>query len=297
MLARPKIQRILFATDFLASSRLALDYAVAFAQHFKAAIVMLHALELSYPASEAETETSRPSFTRKHAEERLQAVADSIQYGGVKVEQVIEEGIPEEVIPRAIEDQSADLLVIGVHGVHRGFEHLLVGSNTEKILLSTSCPTMTVGAHALTGVNPGLHFKEILYFADFTPEAAAAAPYAAFLGKEFQAPVDVCQLLPEMASDNPELRNTLAEEYCDAIRRVYPDSDPGWCTPAFHLDRGREFNELIDRAQTQHAGLIILGTHTESHLGRHLHTTFAYQLLSKASCPVISIRLSTPGYS
>ena len=294
MLEKPKIQRILFATDLLASSRLALDYAVAFAQHFKAAIVMLHALELSSAASEAETETSRPSFTRKHAEDRLQAVADQIQHGGIKVERVIEEGIPEEVISRATEDQSADLLVLGLHGVHSGLEHLLVGSNTEKILLSTRCPTMTVAARALAGVDPDLHFKEILYFSDFTPEAAAAAPYAAFLGKEFQAPVDVCQLL-SASPENPELRQNLAESYCDAMRQMYPESDPGWCTPSFHLDRGMELSELIDRAQSQHAGLIVLGAHTESHLGRHLHTSFAYQLLSKATCPVISIRPGTSG--
>ena len=38
----PKIKTILYATDFFENSRLALDYAVAFAQHFGATIVMLH---------------------------------------------------------------------------------------------------------------------------------------------------------------------------------------------------------------------------------------------------------------
>lgn len=60
MLAKPKINRIVFATDFLGSSRLALDYAVVFARHFKATIIMVHALELSHPAKEAEAE--RPGF-------------------------------------------------------------------------------------------------------------------------------------------------------------------------------------------------------------------------------------------
>ncbi len=40
MLAKLKTDRILFATDFLESSRLALDYAVPFARHFKAPIIM-----------------------------------------------------------------------------------------------------------------------------------------------------------------------------------------------------------------------------------------------------------------
>jgi nucleotide-binding universal stress UspA family protein len=156
---------------------------------------------------------------------------------------------------------------------------------------------MTVGAHVLTGVDPELHFKEILYFSDFTPEATAAAPFAVFLGNEFHAPVDVCQLMPVAAENSPLLRQDLAEEYCEAIRQVFPDSETDWTKPSFQLDRGMEFGEIIDRAQSQSAGLIVLGVHTESQLGRHFHTSFAYQLLAKASCPVLSIRRPTPGNS
>jgi nucleotide-binding universal stress UspA family protein len=67
MLAAPKVKRILFATDFLESSRLALDYAMAFAHHFKATIIMLHVLELSNPAIVAELSTTRPCVTRNAA--------------------------------------------------------------------------------------------------------------------------------------------------------------------------------------------------------------------------------------
>ena len=52
-----RIKRILFATDFLESSRLALDYAVAFAHHFKSTVVLLHAVELSPAAEGAEAAT------------------------------------------------------------------------------------------------------------------------------------------------------------------------------------------------------------------------------------------------
>jgi nucleotide-binding universal stress UspA family protein len=290
MQAKPTVKRILFATDFLASSRLALDYAVAFAHHFNATILMLHALELPYPAREAETETRRPSMTRKHATERLEAIASGVRCSGIDVEVFVEDGIPSEVILRAIEYHSADLLVLGIHGVHRGIAHLLIGSNTEKILLAAACPTMTVGAHVPTGVDPELHFREILYFSDFTPEATEAAPYAVFLGNEFHAPVDVCQLLPEVAESNAKLRQDLAAEYCEAIRQVFPESEIDWTMPSYQLDRGMELDEIIERAANQHAGLIVLGVHTESQFGRHLHTSFAYQLLARASCPVLSIR-------
>ncbi len=289
MVTRPAIRRILYATDFMESSRLALDFAVAFARHFHAAITILHAVELQSPAREAEVLKSQPCVSRVAAIERVEAMARGVRLRGLEVETSVEDGIPSEVILRAVGVHSADLLVLGIHGVHRGLEHLLIGSNTENILLSASCPTMTVGAHVLGGVDPGLHFKEILYFSDFTPEATAAAPYADFLGKEFHAAVDVCQLIPAIAEYNPKLRRLLAEQYCETIKQVLPDATSAWTMPSFHLDRGMAIDQIIERARTQNAGVIVLGVHTQTQLGHHLHTSFAYQLLAHATCPVITI--------
>jgi hypothetical protein len=55
----------------------------------------------------------------------------------------------------------------------------------KKTLRGAEYPTLTVGAHVLSGFNIEEHLKEIIYFSDFTPEATAAAPLALFLGTEF----------------------------------------------------------------------------------------------------------------
>lgn len=288
------VKRIMFATDFLESSRLALDYAVAFAEHFRATIVMLHVVELTPAAMGAEAVTAAPSMTRRLAQERLHALATGVRRLGLEVEAHVEAGLPSDVILSAIDRFNADLLVLGVHGVHRGIGHLIVGSNTEKILLSAPCPTLTVGAHVLSGIDLKLHLDEIIYFSDFTPEAAAAAPYAVFFGKEFNAPIDVGQLLPVIAENNERLQAELAEEYCTSMKAVLGENDSEWCQPAFHLEHGMEIDQILARAQSQNAGLIVLGVRTESQLGRHLHTSFAYHLLARATCPVLSVRHHNP---
>jgi nucleotide-binding universal stress UspA family protein len=290
MLSEIRFRRILFATDFLESSRLALDYAVAFAEHFKATIVMLHVVELSSAAMEAEAVTAVPSLMRRVAQERLDVLATGARRLGIQVETYVEDGIPFEVILSAVQRLHADLLVLGIHGVHRGFEHLLIGSNTENILLSANCPVLTIGAHVLSGIDLKLHLDEIIYFSDFTPEATAAAPYAMYFGKEFDAPVEVCQLLPAVAENNEHLKMELANDYCKSMERVLGTSDSEWCIPTCQLEHGMEIDQIIERAQSRHAGLIVLGVRTESHLGRHLHTSFAYHLLAKATCPVLSVR-------
>lgn len=289
-----KIERILYATDFLENSRLALDYAVCFAQHFNATIVMLHVVLLSQAAREAEMGTSRSSMMRKAFEQRLEKMATGVRRLNISVETHIVDGLVCESVIASVKTYRADMLVLGTHGVHRGLDHLLIGSNTEKILLAVGCPTLTVGAHVLSGFVIEEHLKEILYFSDFTPEATAAAPFAFFLGKEFAVPVDACVLLPNIAEHNERARNDLAENYCQSMKAALGDSDIEWCTPTFQLDRGLALDQIVERAETQSAGLIVLGVHGESQFGRHLHTSFAYQVLAEATCPVVTVRNKPP---
>jgi len=284
-----KIEKIVFATDLLENSRLALDYAVAFAEYFGASILMLHVVQLSGAAHAAELETHRASVSRLAGEERLNVLAAGIRRLGLNVETEVVDGLTSEMILQAVDRYKANLLVVGVHGVHRGVEHLLIGSNTEKIMLGATCPVLTGGAHVLTGFDMKLHVKEILLFSDFTAESTSAAPYALMLGQEFGLPVDVCQLIPEVAEGNERLRNELAEDYCQSMKNVLSDDDSSWCQPAFQLERGLQLEQIVERAESQHAGLIVLGAHKESLLGRHLHSSFAYQVLGRATCPVFTI--------
>jgi nucleotide-binding universal stress UspA family protein len=282
-----KIETILFATDLLENSRLALDYAVAFAEHFSASIVMVHVVQLSGAAQLAELQVRGPSVTRHSAEERLNVLARGVRRLGLTVEAEVIDGLTCNAILEAADRHRADLLVLGVHGIHRGLEHLLIGSNTEKIMLSANCPVLTVGSHVLTGFDTKLHLKEILLLSDFTPESALAVPYAFQLAEEFALPVKVCQLLPDVAKT---MQDQLAEDYCRALKDVLEDRDSEWCKPAFQLERGMAVEQIVYRAESQNAGLIVLGAHTETQLGRHLRTSFAYQILGRATCPVLTVR-------
>jgi universal stress protein family protein len=143
---------------------------------------MLNVLELSQAGMEAELETRSPCMTRLDAQKRLDALAAGVRANEVPTETHVQNGVPWECILASVASYHADMLVLGVHGIHRGLSHLLIGSNTERILMSATCPTLTVGAHALAGVELGFHPKEILYYSDLSPAAAAAAPYALWFG-------------------------------------------------------------------------------------------------------------------
>jgi nucleotide-binding universal stress UspA family protein len=281
-------KRILVATDFLESSRLALDYAVAFAHHYASNLVVFHSMELTQPALELEAE-GKMSLMRKSAEERLEGLVRGVRRTGVEAEWKLGLGNPSEAIPKWVDAFPVDLLVLGTHGVHRGLDHLLLGANTEKVLLTAHCPTLTIGRHVMSGVDLHLRFNEILYVSDFTEESIAAASYALALGRDFDTFVDVCQIEPKHTGDDPAQQKRLQKEFHETMQSLLPSENHRWAKDAFRLDRSRATEQIMERIHANPNALIVLGVKKTSWLGRHLSTSFAYELLSKATCPILTI--------
>ncbi len=288
MTANLPFKKILFATDFLENSRLALDYAVAFAHHYKAHLMMVHVFQMPQAATEAEA-LDGPSISRLSRAKRLEAFATGVRRAGVETEWRLVEGWMPDALLALVQEIMPDLLVLGTHGVYRGLGHMLVGSNAEAMLLSARCPTLTVGRHVPAGIGPDSAPDYILYVTDFTPESAAAAPYAVALSHDFHARLDISHLLPGGFGHNQEAHHKLAEQYCDAVRRYVPGTDSSWCVPGAQLEHGATKQEILQRTRIDAAGMIVLGVHSESQFVRHMHTSFAYELVATAACPVFTI--------
>lgn len=280
---------ILFATDFLESSRLALDYAVAFARHDHARLQILHVFHMP-PAAIEEEALDGPSISRLSCEKRLDAFVAGAQRAGVDADWSLVEGWMPETLLAQVQEIKPDLLVLGTHGFYRGLGHMLIGSNAEAVLHSAQCPTITVGRHVPGGIGPDSSPEYILYVTDFTPESAAAAPYAVALSQNFHARLDICHLLSDAAGHSKEARHKLAEQYCDAVRRYVPGAESSWCVPGEQLEHGATKHEILERTRSGAGGLIVLGVHTESQFARRMHSSFAYELVATAACPVFTIR-------
>ena len=284
---RPKI--ILLATDFLESSRLALDFAVGFAHHYKSELILLHIFHLPPEAAEAEVLHGGPSMSRRSRENRLEVLAAGVRRLGIDVKWRLEEGwMPESLLEKANEI-APDLLVLGTHGASAGLQHMLIGSNAEEVLLSAPCPTLTVGRHVPAGVSPDISFEHILYITDLTPESAAAAPYAVALSEEFHARIDVCHLIDGYGDDDTNTQRRQADKYCEAVGRILPNGEPAWCSSREQLEHGATAEEIMKRTVNDTAGLVVLGVRAETQFARRLHTSMAYRLVASAASPVFTI--------
>ena len=144
------IQQILCPIDLSDASHHALDHARALAQWYKAKITVLHVCNpIVMPPVEfvAVGAMAPPVLTD---DERVNARQQVLEFiGGERDDTsvVIESGQAAPGILKVASDRPADLIVIGTHGIG-GFEHLLLGSVTEKVLRTTTCPVLTVPPRA-----------------------------------------------------------------------------------------------------------------------------------------------------
>ncbi|MSO84129.1 MAG: universal stress protein [Acidobacteria bacterium] len=178
-----EIKRILVPIDFSDHSRHALDHAVAMARWYDSTITLLHVYSTVPVAAYAPGTTMHPSVAmtpmdrdallalmRRFAED--EAGADRpIQC------ETCEGAAAAETLARA-KALPADLIVMGTHG-RSGFERLLLGSVTEKVLRKASCPVLSVprGARDAVPALPVL-FKDILSTIDFSDCSINALNYA-----------------------------------------------------------------------------------------------------------------------
>jgi nucleotide-binding universal stress UspA family protein len=187
--ARIEIERILCPVDFSEFSARALERAVRLGNWFDARVEVLHVIPFVMPAGPGLPYFPAPptvtTAQREQAGYDLDRFVETFLEEGVPIETRVREGDPWRLICDEAEAIAADLLVLGTHG-RSGFEHLLLGSVTEKVLRRAHCPVLTVG-NVPPHPRKGPLFRRILCAADLTPASEHTLDMALSLAEERRA--------------------------------------------------------------------------------------------------------------
>ena len=135
------IKRILVPIDFSEPSLKGLHRAVALSQHFGATLLVLFVAEVIYYA--AENVGRLLEDQRRQAESELAELKARLAQQGVKLQTLLETGVPAQAIVDAARRHSVELIVMATHG-RTGLSHLLMGSVAEKVVRTAACPVLTI---------------------------------------------------------------------------------------------------------------------------------------------------------
>ena len=300
-----KINRILCPIDFSEFSRRALDHAMAIARWYDAQVLAVHVHALGIPVALAPgapvivepilmSEVDRAQVARE-----LSAFVDAERATGVRVDTRVVEGTAWREIIAEATAADADLIVLGTHG-RSGFERLLLGSVTEKIVRTAPCPVLTVphAAPDAVPIAPGL-FKRILCPIDFSTTSQAALQWAASLAQEADAELLLLHVLetPMATEFDAFPRSGLAayrrdyEEWSlEQLQRALSNAVRTNCTVNELMSTGIVHREIVRVAREHASELIVMGVAGHRGVGDRVFGSTSQHVVRSAACPVLTVR-------
>ncbi len=303
-----EIRRILCPIDYSEFSRRALDHAVGIARWYGSTITILHVSEVLPLAAYAPVGPIVPPALLTPGDRTamlaaMKKFAAEEAAPGVPMEFEIAEGRPVTEILERARTLACDLLVLGTHG-YSGFDRLVLGSVTEKVLRKAVCPALIVPCQVPDAVPiPSGLFKEILCVVDFSACSIRALEYALSLAEEADARLTVLHVveLPpgapadlEGGVDLPRDLGTFVEDTVADRRQRLDDIVPAnartYCTIDTAIATGKPHREILRVAGERHAGLIVMGVHGHAAVDLWLFGATTHHIVRRATCPVLTLR-------
>lgn len=287
---RVTLSKILVTTDFSEVSDRALDYAIALARRYDARIYLAHIITPD-PFQFAEPQLAQATYekVRQAAEEGITDILISGRLRGVPHEVLLDEGNVWPTLEQLIVQHEIDLVVVGTHG--RGkVEKILIGSVAEEIFRQADTAVLTVGPAVKSGTKKEIELNHILFATDFGPGAQKAAAYAFSLAQEHNASLTLLHVIESAAAYSEEAVARQREINVARMKKLMPDGSENWCKPEFRVTFGSAVEEILIAARESKADLIVMGAKPRRSLAGHVPLTIAYNVVTKATSPVLTVR-------
>ncbi len=295
------LKRILVPVDFSELSIGALAYAESVAGWYQSEVTALHAAP-TFDAVEVQSDgLFEPvqvvyTMTPEQIGTRLRSAMDvaGVPHHGVAV--AAEAGTASEVILDQAKKRNADLVVMSTHG-RGGWDRVILGSVTEKVLRSAPCPVLIVPPHAPQ--SPARIVDSVLCAVDFSPASLHAVDFAVDFAHRARAPVTFLHVVEWLAEEEPpEVPPTDIQEFRGYLVHEAEERLKELVAKQRHIERGahakvvpgRAYQEILATASGIAADLIVIGAQGRGGPPFRLLGSTTEQVVRTASCPVLMVR-------
>jgi nucleotide-binding universal stress UspA family protein len=294
-----KPKTIICPTDFTDLSNHAVSYGIVLAKEFGAKLYLCHIVDLSYASKYSESLNPSEVEDRitDYASERFQA---SIGGHTVEWEPLISKGRTSDEITGLAQKTNANLVISATNG-RSGFNRFILGSVTESLMRTLTCPLLVLRGpqrHFIVSENQETKLDRILVACDFSPHSNLCFQYGLSLAQEFGSELHLAHVVEtpvyknklksakKISEDQQDgLRKELDEKLTSMISREKQSS----CSPTKILLAGQPYEELTKYAVTNNIDLMILGVRGQT-LKETLHLgSTTDRVVRQAPCPVLSV--------
>jgi nucleotide-binding universal stress UspA family protein len=298
-----EFEHVLCPIDFSDTSIRALTYAAAFAGWYDAQLEVLHVVA-EFEDSVVQEQSSRSSEPRSPVSRDaiVSEIRRALEWVGatdLNPQLLAQEGRAHELIVQRAQAQPDDLIVMGTHG-RSGFNRLLLGSVTEKVLRRANCPVLTVPAAAPAMTAAAVAFKRILCAIDYSPSSLEALQYALELGRQADGCVTALYALEYMDPEEPcehvgfdlrKRRQYFIDHARERLHAQLAQEPRTWCEIEEVVAIDRAYKAVLKQATASQAELIVMGAQGTGGVELMLYGSNTQHVLRAASCPVLTVHV------
>jgi nucleotide-binding universal stress UspA family protein len=292
------IKFILCPVDFSEFSVRAYGHAQSLAGHYGAKLVVQHVVELwRHPslgyATSVELYEQYCKDLRTCAEEQLRDFVKQNGESGSQPELIVQQGVAPDLILSFAQAQKADLIVMGSHG-RRGYERLMLGSVTDRVIRRASCPVLAVCQphNAKTVVDKSgwaHHLNRILFCTDFSENSERALAYAVSVAAEYDAELTLMHVLEKVTS--PMKYGAAVERATERLNELIPAKTRKTFKLKTAVRIGKPYAQIIQFTIEGQFDLVIMGVQGRGNLDVAVFGSTTYRVLQLGPCPVLAVRI------
>ena len=262
------MNRVVVGFDFSSGSAYAVDLAIDIANRWQSDIRLVYVKE--------KNEDEAP--IRSEIERRNAGVAHLLN--NIKLEYVLREGNPAEELAAQAAEDSAALLVVGTHGMS-GMKRNMLGRNSYRTIELSSVPVLIVRED----FNFNKSLETIVVPIDSSDDTRQKAAEAALFARTFGSTI---HLLGLYTSTLPDIRRVV-NNYVAMVGRFFDKQGVQYQTKFMDVEKNVTMTTL-DYANEVKADMIAIMTEQERALSSMLLGTYAQQMISQSTVPVLTVR-------
>ena len=291
-----KIERILCPVDFSEFSVAAYVHASSIAQEYGAKLFVQHVVEVwRHPSATFSVAVDAyDQFVRvlvAKGEEELQAFVKNQAQNEILPQFVVEQGLAPDCILSFAEKQEMDLIVMGTHG-RRGFDRLMLGSVTERVLRTAHCAVLAVhgpprGYVQSAAPRKVIELRHILLCTDFSEDSKSALDYALYLAAQRNCGLTLVHVLEGIPM--PGRRKQATAKAKEALEKLVPVPARKGYKIATTVRIGKPYKEIIQLAREKDADLVVLAVRGRNALDLAVFGSTTYRVMQLGTCPVLSV--------
>ena len=298
---RIQLKRVLCATDFSDLSNRTISFGVALAKTFGAKLFVCHIIDLPFAAMNGEVQLDpieQQDRMTTYAQDQLEQMFEKEP---IDWEPLISIGHTADEISRIVDEKRIDFVISATHG-RSGLKRLLLGSVTERLMRTLSCPLLIIkeqGKEVPEIKRTSFPPKRILVGCDFSINSDLAFQYGLAMAQEFEAELHLVHVVEPPVYQNVLFsdvssglynREAMIDELSDKLNRKVPPEARNWCDLKTILLEGNADEEITRYADFKEVDLIVVGVRGHGLVETLFVGSTTDRVARRSPCPVLSVR-------